>query len=99
MTFNIYRLKKFYRSIIPTKNQWRKWSLPSKLTAVGAYIGIIAFVFALIIYAVDKPIQEKIALELISKDDKLYDLIKSTKIDPRDIESNLNKIPFDANNP
>ena len=89
------KIKSIFRSIIPTKNQWKKWSLPSKLTTIGAYIGIIAFVFALIIYAVDKPIQEKIALELISKDDKLYDLIKSTKIDPRDIESSLNKIPFD----
>ena len=28
--------------LVPSVDQWRRWSLPSKLTAVGAYVGIIA---------------------------------------------------------
>lgn len=34
--------------MIPTKKQWRGWSLPSKLTAVGAYVGIIALVISVL---------------------------------------------------
>lgn len=29
--------------IIPTKNQWKNWSLPSKLTAIGTYVGLLSF--------------------------------------------------------
>ena len=32
--------------LFPTLAQWRKWSLPSKLTAIGAYIGIVSLLFA-----------------------------------------------------
>ena len=31
---------------MPTKQQWRKWSLPSKLTLIGAYVGVIALLFS-----------------------------------------------------
>lgn len=34
------------RHFIPTRKQWRKWTLPSKLTAIGAYVGV----FALLLY-------------------------------------------------
>jgi hypothetical protein len=36
--------------LLPTKKQWEKWTLPSKLTAVGAYIAVISIV----LWAVDK---------------------------------------------
>ncbi|MCG8066377.1 MAG: hypothetical protein JAY84_00825 [Candidatus Thiodiazotropha taylori] len=29
--------------MIPTKQQWRSWSLPSKLTAIGTLVGVIGF--------------------------------------------------------
>ena len=29
--------------LIPTKKQWKNWSLPSKATLIGTYIGIISF--------------------------------------------------------
>jgi hypothetical protein len=32
--------------VYPTKKQWKDWSLPSKLTAIGAYLTIIAFPLA-----------------------------------------------------
>ena len=31
--------------MIPTREQWKKWSLPSKLTAVGTAIGIISLLW------------------------------------------------------
>ena len=34
----------------PSRQQWKRWNLPSKLTAVGAYIGILAFVITIAIY-------------------------------------------------
>lgn len=40
--------------LIPNKSQWEKWSLPSKLTAIGAYVGIIGIIFTLIIYLLQK---------------------------------------------
>ena len=39
-------MKKLY----PSLTQWKKWKLPSKLTAIGAYVGIIAFVLSIIFY-------------------------------------------------
>jgi hypothetical protein len=36
--------------LIPTAEQWAKWSLPSKLTAIGAYTGGIALVAAVFFY-------------------------------------------------
>jgi hypothetical protein len=36
----IYKL-----SLWPNKNQWKSWSLPSKLTAVGALLGFLSFSF------------------------------------------------------
>ncbi len=34
----------------PSKKQWSGWSLPSKLTAIGTYTGILSFIFALFIF-------------------------------------------------
>ena len=30
------------RDLIPSKKQWSKWSLPSKLTTLGALFGILS---------------------------------------------------------
>jgi hypothetical protein len=32
----------------PSRKQWRGWSLPSRLTAVGTYVGIAAILFAVV---------------------------------------------------
>ena len=37
--------------LIPTRQQWHDWTLPSKLSAIGAYVGIVALVAALGFYA------------------------------------------------
>ena len=38
----------------PSKRQWSNWSLPSKLTAIGTYVGLISFVFSIAIFIIGK---------------------------------------------
>jgi hypothetical protein len=33
--------------MFPTKQQWKRWSLPAKLTAVGAYVGIVGLILTI----------------------------------------------------
>lgn len=40
--------------IIPSKNQWRKWSLPSKLTAIGTGLGLLGIFISIALYLVPK---------------------------------------------
>lgn len=35
-------------NLFPSRNQWNKWSLPSKLTAIGAYLAMGSFVIYLL---------------------------------------------------
>lgn len=39
------KLTKFIMSFWPSKRQWKSWTLPNKLTAIGVYIGIPLTVF------------------------------------------------------
>lgn len=39
----------------PTRAQWAKWSLPSKLTVIGAYVGIAALIITLLIPLLQLP--------------------------------------------
>lgn len=39
--------------MIPTRTQWKKWSLPSRLTAIGTYVGIIGLVLAVVFFVAD----------------------------------------------
>ena len=36
--------------LIPTKQQWRDWSLPSKLTAISAYFGVLSLLVMIAFY-------------------------------------------------
>lgn len=36
--------------LIPSKSQWKKWSLPSKMTAVGLYISLGTIIFGVVSY-------------------------------------------------
>ncbi len=36
--------------LLPTRKQWQKWSLPSRLTAIGTFIGLISLIFAFFSY-------------------------------------------------
>ena len=37
-------------ALIPTKAQWKRWTLANKLTCVGTYVGIISFVVAIVFF-------------------------------------------------
>jgi tetratricopeptide (TPR) repeat protein len=37
-------------SLIPTKAQWKKWSLANKLTCVGAYVGAVALALSIVFF-------------------------------------------------
>lgn len=36
--------------LFPTKKQWKRWSLPSKLTAIGTYVGILGIAITLLLF-------------------------------------------------
>ena len=38
--------------MLPSKQQWKRWSLPSKLTAVGAYVGILALALSVLFFVI-----------------------------------------------
>ena len=78
--------------LIPTKAQWRSWSLPSKLTAIGTLISILMGVFAIIAYfvpytpAINLPIQpapdlnvERITIPVLIRNKLAFD----AHIDPQ----------------
>ena len=46
---------------LPSRDQWRRWSLPSKLTAIGAYVGIISIPLAVGLFALSLYLQERSA--------------------------------------
>jgi len=45
--------------LIPTKAQWREWSLPSKLTCIGAYLGVLSIVLAVVFFVWPSPAPQK----------------------------------------
>ena len=40
---SLLKIRKKINALFPTKKQWSDWSLPSKLTAIGSYLGILMF--------------------------------------------------------
>jgi hypothetical protein len=39
-------------NVFPSSKQWKKWSLPSKLTAIGAYLGVAGIILSTALYFV-----------------------------------------------
>lgn len=76
--------------LIPTKEQWRRWSLPSKLTAIGAYLAIVMF----ILYFVDKCQPMKIFNENQSPTQKIESKKKKNLIEP--FENGVISVPIDT---
>lgn len=69
-------------NIIPTKAQWKKWSLPSKAGYVGAWIGAIALIIAIafpIIQARYIPKRDRPLLSVMSIDSYLNNESMETK--------------------
>ena len=64
--------------LIPTKKQWKIWSLPSKLTCVGAYLGAlslfisIAFYFYPIIFSLKNGTEKRVSIiSILNRRDKI----------------------------
>ena len=49
--------------MIPSLKQWKQWSLPSKLTAVGAYVGVLSIIITGALYLL-APSKDKAAKNL-----------------------------------
>lgn len=47
--------------LIPTRAQWRGWSLPSKLTCIGAYLGVLSISLAVAFFLWPRPSSEGLA--------------------------------------
>jgi len=76
--------------IFPTKNQWKKWSLPSKITYIGCVIGVIAFLFAIFTWVFSNNTTTERHKELIEKIDKQQELIeKLLAIQPHEASDSL----------
>ena len=50
----------------PSKKQWKDWSLPSKLTAIGALVGVVAIPLSLLLFALNVVLNPNIE-ELVRK--------------------------------
>ncbi len=86
-------------NIIPTKKQWKKWSLPSKASYVGSVITILSIFLAIFLFFIDRsassyPVEKK-STEIMEMDTTFAALLESAKTDPRDIADYLEKIPVD----
>lgn len=46
--------------LFPSHNQWRSWSLPSKLTAIGAYVGVMGVLLTVAVFAFQMYREERI---------------------------------------
>lgn len=47
------KLHQFIMNLWPSKKQWKDWTLPSKLTAIGALIGVAAIVLTVLLFAIN----------------------------------------------
>lgn len=60
------------KGIIPNKRQWERWSLPSKLTAIGVVLGVVGIVLTLVISSLPsiapKSLGERLRIILDSAD-------------------------------
>lgn len=65
--------------MIPSRSQWRQWSLPSRLTAVGTFLGLISVLLAVtsLRETSEHPRQEMLRLDLVRPGATL-DLVKQT---------------------
>ncbi len=50
--------------MFPNKKQWQSWSLPSKLTAIGTYVGIIGVVLSTLFFIITSNLGSKIIITI-----------------------------------
>ena len=62
--------------LLPSKMQWKRWSLPSRLTAIGTYVGIAGFLITFISLMMPKSGDENYVRDTLAAIQK--DVVKST---------------------
>ena len=83
--------------LIPSKNQWKRWSLPSKLTAIGTLLAVISFLIWIINEVFPKRDFSKENYEILTKlerynvsSENIYSLFNDlSKEFKKDIDSEL----------
>lgn len=53
--------------LFPSKKQWRGWSLPSKLTCIGTYAGVIAIVLTVAFYMWPLPSEDSLQRKMAER--------------------------------
>lgn len=75
--------------LFPTKRQWLQWSLPSKLTAVGTYVGIASFLAAILFVTVFSPRRGSLARSI---DDQYAVEVETLEVAYSAVNSELSEV-------
>lgn len=89
--------------MLPTKKQWAKWSLPSKLTAIGAYVGVLGVLLSIFFFFITDTKQQIVSTVIApltpSKLDELNQKLKNNEVGiGADILSEYGGINFSSYN-
>ena len=87
------------KNYFPTKKQWKSWSLPSKLTAIGTLAGILGLALTLLsmmFFNDDEQannLNKKISVidEKVSRQNKAYELLESSEKEAKTFKSAAEK--------
>src|SRR5882757_5738407 len=84
--------------IFPTKEQYQKWSLPSKFSYLGVILAVISIVIALVFEG--NPFKQVIGIDNTKKSLQLLEIAKRNRVDQdfAKMKSNSKKaVQFDDN--
>jgi len=76
---------KYFKKIflVPSKQQWANWSLPSKATLIGVYIGFISLVLFIFFSIFSQPVTKSDLQEIIKPIENIQSNILSILIEAR----------------
>ena len=87
--------------MFPSKEQWVRWSLPSKLTAIGAYVGILAFVLTVLSLLIDQRSIEKLRPQQLNDTQSIVSIsqqqVLPKVLSDQEIRLRIDKYIYDKN--
>lgn len=69
--------KKSLGSFFPTKVQWKGWSITDKLTAIGAYLGLLGIIISIILFIIPFHLNSDSPKQVIHSKGELVSLLKT----------------------
>src|SRR5215203_3446149 len=73
---------RLFRSLWPTKSQWRSWSLPSKLSAVGAGLGLLGVIISVALYLLSLPTEtDPLVREYSARSERIEAVVSAIRRD------------------